>query len=82
MYDQLKMLELVAATLLPLAHMNMVIPTPRNAMDGDLDEFRGGKAPHGYTSCTCANAEECDMGVRKEGGGGPPPPAGYTWADN
>jgi hypothetical protein len=56
--------------LLPVAsaHMNMVIPTPRNAMDGKLDEFVGGKSP--TTACTCANAKECDMGVRKEGGSG------------
>jgi len=58
--------------LLPVAsaHMNMVIPTPRNAMDGKLDEFVGGKSP--TTACTCANAKECDMGVRKEGGSGQP----------
>ena len=51
-------------------HMNLVIPTPRNAQDGGLAEFQGGKSP--TTSCTCANAKECDMGVRKEGGSGQP----------
>lgn len=51
-------------------HMSMIIPTSRNAMDGALDEFQGGKSP--TTACTCANQKECDMGVRKEGGSGQP----------
>ena len=40
-------------TLLGLGHMNLVIPTPRNAMDGVLENFRGGRSP--TTACTCAN---------------------------
>lgn len=54
------------------AHMNMVIPTPRNAMDGALAEFAGGMAPRDGESCTCANKQKCDMGVRAEGGAGQP----------
>ena len=53
-----------------VAHMNLVIPTPRNANDGKLDIFSGGKSP--TTACTCANQKECDMGVRAEGGSGQP----------
>jgi len=59
-----------------LGHMNLVIPTPRNAMDGVLQEFKGGKAPKESTSCTCASGStsqsECDMGVRANGGSGQP----------
>jgi len=61
---------MLAVLSLPLSHSNLVIPTPRNAMDGILDEFVGGKAPHGSEGCTCANMKECDMGVRREGGSG------------
>lgn len=61
-------------TLSPLflGHASLVIPTPRNAMDGGLPDFIGGKVPHGGTACTCANGQECDMGVRREGGSGQP----------
>jgi hypothetical protein len=50
----------------------MVIPAPRNSDDAVLPQFQGGKSPVGSTPCTCANAKECDMGIRSEGGGGQP----------
>ena len=52
--------------------MNLVIPAPRNAMDGTLDEFAGGMVPSAGEACTCANKKQCDMGVRAKGGGGQP----------
>jgi len=60
------------------SHASMMIPTTRNAMDRNLPQFKGGKAP--FTPCTCANGfggpyapeKGCDMGVRTEGGGGQP----------
>mmetsp|Transcript_41788 Transcript_41788/g.135106 ORF Transcript_41788/g.135106 Transcript_41788/m.135106 type:complete len:259 (+) Transcript_41788:109-885(+) len=57
-------------TLLGLGHMNLVIPTPRNAMDGVLENFRGGRSP--TTACSCANSKPCEMGVRADGGRGQP----------
>mmetsp|Transcript_65346 Transcript_65346/g.108536 ORF Transcript_65346/g.108536 Transcript_65346/m.108536 type:complete len:413 (-) Transcript_65346:395-1633(-) len=67
----LRSLHLLAVHVLSVqSHSNLVIPTPRNAMDGVLDDFRGGKSP--VTACGCANGQECDLGVRKEGGSGQP----------
>lgn len=69
-----RILHLKVFCLLPFlvaCHMNMVIPTPRNARDANLSVFAGGKSP--TTSCTCAeNDEVCNMGVRADGGGGQP----------
>ena len=63
---------LLASSVIAAArgHANMVIPTSRNAFDGTLPEFIGGKAVG--TACTCANGQECDMGVREMGGQGQP----------
>jgi len=62
----------LAVLVIPhLSHANMVIPTPRNAVDGALPEFHGGRSP--TTSCTCQDHHSgCDMGIRKEGGSGQP----------
>lgn len=60
-------------------HASMMIPPPRNAMDANLPQFVGGKAP--ITPCTCANGvggpegptKGCDMGAARTAGGGGQP---------
>ena len=52
------------------SHGALYIPTPRNAMDASLPEFKGGKSP--IEACTCNNGNGgydgtktgCDMGLR------------------
>jgi len=70
-----KMILFVATLTLHLftvaeSHGALYIPTPRNAGDRSLPEFRGGKSP--IEACTCNNGnggfnaptEGCDLGLR------------------
>ena len=61
------------------AHNSMIIPTPRNAMDGSLEAFahgglgKGKDYVKGALTCTCANSQDCPMGeARQIGGAGQP----------
>ena len=53
------------------AHNSLMIPVPRNAIDGaDPRMVNGGHVPGGLT-CTCANSVDCPMGsARKIAGAG------------
>ena len=51
----------VALSPLFLGHASLVIPTPRNAMDGGLPEFVGGKVPDGGTACI----RGCDAKIKQ-----------------
>jgi len=67
-------LVLVAALAGAGAHMSMVIPTPRNAIDGvNVPEMAGGGKVSGGLTCTCADSQNCPMGAaRAVGGAGQP----------
>jgi hypothetical protein len=61
-----------ALLLLPLAdsHGSLVRPAPRNARDGALPAFVGGRSP--LVSCNCGDPEAgCNEGLRAPGGGQP-----------
>ena len=64
---------LAAITAVTLGHNSMIIPTPRNAVDGMVPAMKhGGTVPGGLT-CTCANSRDCPMGnARQVGGAGQP----------
>ena len=55
---------LAAAFLVPAAaHNSLITPKPRNAIDSELPEWSGGKAPyvwqpHGDAPCACTNGTE------------------------
>lgn len=60
---------------LPLAtaHNSLVIPTPRNAVDGSDPAMKGGGTVPGGLTCTCADSHDCPMGAAREiGGAGQP----------
>ena len=51
---------LCATAAVAAAHSNLIYPKPRNAIDSDLPEWSGGKAPylwqpHGDAPCACRN---------------------------
>ena len=58
-------LPLVLATV--AAHSQVIYPKPRNAIDSELPEWHGGKAPynwqpHGDNPCACRNGTDvCDV---------------------
>ena len=61
--------------LLPLSagHNSLVIPTPRNAVDGSDPRMKGGATVPGGITCTCADSQDCQMGAAREiGGAGQP----------
>ena len=65
----------LALTLLPLAaaHNSLVIPTPRNAVDGSDPAMKGGGMVPGGLTCTCSDGHDCPMGAaRAIGGAGQP----------
>jgi len=49
-----------------IAHNSMMIPTPRNAMDGQTKMMKGGGMVPGGLTCTCANGKDCPMGDARE----------------
>lgn len=51
------------------AHNSLVIPTPRNAIDGQVSAMRGGGTVPGGITCTCADSKDCPMGEAREVGG-------------
>ena len=71
--------HMVRVTLIPLltglatGHNSLVIPVPRNAIDGTVPAMiNGGTVPGGLT-CTCADDKSCPMGdARHVGGAGQP----------
>jgi hypothetical protein len=67
-------ISLLALTIVGvLGHNSMIIPVPRNAMDGSDPAMKGGGTVKGGLTCTCANDADCAMGSsRKNGGAGQP----------
>lgn len=68
------MLQL-AAVFMVIGHNSMMIPTPRNAMDGALPAFKNGGVAGvpGSLACTCQNGKDCPMGkARHISGAGQP----------
>ena len=56
-----------------LGHNSLVIPVPRNAIDGQTAAMKGGATVPGGLTCTCANSHDCPMGAaRSVGGAGQP----------
>ena len=51
------------------AHSSLVIPTPRNAIDGSLPAFKGGGNPPGGISCSCADGKSCPLGSARAAAG-------------
>lgn len=48
------------------AHNSLMIPTPRNAIDGSDPRMKdGGQVPGGLT-CTCASGQNCPMGSARQ----------------
>jgi len=64
---------LVALATLASAHLSLIIPPSRNAIDGRVPAMvHGGHVPGGLT-CTCADSKNCPMGAaRQVGGAGQP----------
>ena len=60
------------AASLSVGHNSLVIPFPRNAMDGSLPAMKAGGHVDGGLTCTCTRAP-CPMGkARAKGGAGQP----------
>eukprot|EP00039_Didymoeca_costata_P027277 m.18068 g.18068 ORF g.18068 m.18068 type:complete len:431 (+) comp6181_c0_seq1:40-1332(+) len=51
------------------AHNSLVIPTPRNSVDGSVPAMQHGGTVPGGLSCTCSDDQSCPMGAAREVGG-------------
>jgi len=68
-FVMLRKLLILALVALVFGHQGLVIPVPRNAIDGELPAMKHGGAVPGGLTCTCANGKDCDMGSARQVGG-------------
>ena len=62
----LQLLALNCLLCIVSAHNSLMIPVPRNAMDGVDPRMKNGGAIPGGLTCTCANSRDCPMGSARE----------------
>eukprot|EP00040_Diaphanoeca_grandis_P011957 m.61133 g.61133 ORF g.61133 m.61133 type:complete len:428 (-) comp22936_c0_seq1:157-1440(-) len=62
----LRLTLLSTLAVVALGHNSLMIPTPRNAVDGQLPSTKGGGMVPGGLTCTCADSRNCPMGAARE----------------